>query len=204
MTLLPNLPQNAVLLDLLREQGVPQENGAYLYEGWELHTHPDLVERLEDLAPRWPVVASFGVPVLAAKGIAAVAAWGTGMLLARLPEAPLEPLEPADPCPPLTDPGQGWYTVCPWQSDFPRRSPSVCCRCWSGIRSRMRRACRRMTAWTGRGTRCGYRPRTAAKPRADDPARPGADVGDVARVRSESCSAGIPRWILDPDHRSAQ
>ncbi|MGW1819175.1 hypothetical protein ACWCQM_37155 [Streptomyces sp. NPDC002125] len=42
MTLLPNLPQNTALLDLLRQQGVPQERGAYGYEGWEPHTHPDL------------------------------------------------------------------------------------------------------------------------------------------------------------------
>ncbi|MBD0746652.1 hypothetical protein [Streptomyces sp. CBMA152] len=118
MMLLPNLPQNTALLDLLREQSVPQERGGYADEGWELHTHPDLVERLEDLAPRWPVLASFGVPVLAANGIAAVVAVGTGVLLVRLPEAPPEPLEPAEPCPPLTDPGQGWYAVCPWQNEL--------------------------------------------------------------------------------------
>ncbi|MDA5281206.1 hypothetical protein [Streptomyces sp. Isolate_45] len=76
MTLLPNLPQNTVLRDLLRQQGVPQERGAYVYEGCELHTHPDLVERLEDLAPQWPVPATFGMPVLATKGIAAVVGWG--------------------------------------------------------------------------------------------------------------------------------
>ncbi|WP_329329416.1 hypothetical protein [Streptomyces mirabilis] len=121
MTLLPDLPQNAPLLDLLRQQGVPQERGAYVHEGWELHTHPDLVERLEDLAPQWPVLATFGVPVLAGKGIAAVVAWSMGMLLVRLrlPEAPAEPLEPAEPCPPLTDPGQGWYSLCPWQRELP-------------------------------------------------------------------------------------
>ncbi|MFE7464410.1 hypothetical protein ACFU6R_09930 [Streptomyces sp. NPDC057499] len=119
MTLLPDLPQNTALLALLRQQGVPQERGAYAYEGWELHTHPDLVERLEDLAPQWPVLATFGVPVLAAKGIAAVVARGVNTLLVRLPEAPAEPLEPAGPCLPLTDPGQGWYSVCPWQSELP-------------------------------------------------------------------------------------
>ncbi|MFE9820550.1 hypothetical protein [Streptomyces sp. NBC_00236] len=115
---LPELPQNRALLDLLRQQGVPQERGADAYEGWELHTHPDLVERLEDLAPQWPVLATFGVPVLAGKGIAAVVAWGMRMLLVRLPEAPPEPLELAEPCPLLTDPGQGWYSVCPWQREL--------------------------------------------------------------------------------------
>lgn len=119
MTQLPNLPQNTVLLDLLREQGVAQVHGACAYEGWELHTHPDLITRLEDLAPHWPVLATFGLPVLASKGIAAVAARGMSMLLVRIPEPPPEPLRPAGLCPPLTDPGQGWYSVCPWQSELP-------------------------------------------------------------------------------------
>lgn len=114
----PDLPQNTALLDLLRQQGVPQEGGAYVYGG-ELHTHPDLVERLEVLAPQWPVLPTFGMPVLAAKGIAAVVARSMGMLLVRLPEAPAEPLQRAEPCPPLTDPGQGWYSLCPWQSELP-------------------------------------------------------------------------------------
>ncbi|MFD8804610.1 hypothetical protein [Streptomyces sp. NPDC059597] len=122
MTPLPDLPQNTALLALLRQQGTPQERGAYAYEGWELHTHPDLVERLEDLAPRWPVLATFGVPVLAAKGIAAVVALGTSSLLVRLPGVPAEPLERAEPCPPLTDPGQGWYSLRPWQSELPSES----------------------------------------------------------------------------------
>ncbi|AUG76067.1 hypothetical protein CFP65_1157 [Kitasatospora sp. MMS16-BH015] len=117
MTLL-NLPQNSVLLDLLREQGEPPRPTGLAYEGWELHTHPDLVERLEELAGDWPVLPTFGVPVLAAKGIAAVLALGTNSLLVRLPEAPPEALAPAAPRPPLTDPGQDWYAVSAWQSEL--------------------------------------------------------------------------------------
>ncbi|WP_037603884.1 hypothetical protein [Streptacidiphilus rugosus] len=116
MTPLSNLPQNTALLDSLRSQGVPEERRTCAYEGWELHTHPDLMERLESLAPRWPVLATFGVPVLAANGIAAVVALSMGTLLVRLPAAPTESLERAPAFPPLTDPGQGWYSVCPWQS----------------------------------------------------------------------------------------
>ncbi|MHA6762584.1 hypothetical protein [Streptacidiphilus sp. PAMC 29251] len=118
MTPPPDLPQNTVLLDLLRKQGFACEQGDFVYEGWELHTHPDLVERLESLAPHWPVLATFGMPVLAAKGVAAVVAWGTDTLLLRLPEGPPEVLKAAAPCPPLTDPGQGWYSVRPWQSEL--------------------------------------------------------------------------------------
>ncbi|MFE6039918.1 hypothetical protein [Streptomyces sp. NPDC056452] len=119
MTPLPDLPQNVVLLDLLREQGIPQERGDMVYEGWELHTHPDLLDRLEDLAPHWPVLPTFGIPVLAVEGIAAVAALGMSTLLVRLPEAPPELLEAAAPRPPLTDADHDWYAVCPWQSKLP-------------------------------------------------------------------------------------
>ncbi|MFG1807269.1 hypothetical protein [Streptomyces sp. NPDC049040] len=118
MTLLPDLPQNAALLEQLRAQGVPQRHGDYAYEGWELHAHPELAERLADLAPHCPILAVYGLPVLAADGIAAVVARGTSALLVRLPEAPPEILERAAPYPPLTDPGRGWYTVSPWQREL--------------------------------------------------------------------------------------
>ncbi len=52
-----NLPQNTALLDLLRAQAVLEERGAYADEGWESHTHPDLVERLQQLAPGRSVLA---------------------------------------------------------------------------------------------------------------------------------------------------
>ncbi|WP_328314725.1 hypothetical protein OG432_33565 [Streptomyces sp. NBC_00442] len=119
MTMLPDLPQNRVLLDVLREQGVPQDKHGFPYEGWELHTHPDLVERLGDLAADWPAVAAYGMPVLAAKGVAAVVARSMGMLLVRLPEAPPGSLKRQAAWPPLTDPGQGWYSLCAWQSEIP-------------------------------------------------------------------------------------
>lgn len=116
MTSLPDLPENAALLALLRSRGVPQEGGDYAYEGWELHTHPDLLARLNELAPHSAPLPTFGVPVLATRGVAAVAAWGTDTLLLRLPSAPV--LERAAACPPLTDPGQGWYAVSAWQSEL--------------------------------------------------------------------------------------
>ncbi|MFF4783542.1 hypothetical protein ACFY3E_19825 [Streptomyces griseorubiginosus] len=107
------------MLKLLRRRGVPHKPGGCDYEGWELHTHPDLVQRLADLAPQWSVLATFGVPVLAAKGIAAALAQGTGTLLVRLPEAPTASLTPARPCPPLTDPSGDWYSLDPWQGELP-------------------------------------------------------------------------------------
>jgi hypothetical protein len=48
---------------------------------WQLHTHPDLIGRLRDLAPGWPVTAAYGVAILAGEGIAAVVALGTDYLV---------------------------------------------------------------------------------------------------------------------------
>jgi hypothetical protein len=76
---LPDLPPNAALLEYLRPRASwPASPGhGYTLGSWELHTHPDLMERLCDLAPGWPLTAAYGVPVLACEGIAAVVALGT-------------------------------------------------------------------------------------------------------------------------------
>lgn len=195
MTLLPDLPQNTALLALLRQQGVPQERGAYVYEGWELHSHPDLVERLEDLAPQWPVLATFGMPVLAAKGIAAVVAC-MGTLMVRLPEAPAEPLDLVEPCPPLTDVGQGWYSLCPWQSELPSAESK---RLLTQLIQHALSYAASLSEddsvdWQRRPVQAGAG--TGARPKADDPAGTRAvgraDADDGANVRSESRSTGRP------------
>jgi len=79
---LPGLPQNAALLAYLRGQGTPpaSPHDMALAE-WQLHTHPDLEERLDRLAPRAGVVhGAYGVPVVAYEGVAAAAALGTSLL----------------------------------------------------------------------------------------------------------------------------
>lgn len=43
---LPDLPQNAALLEFLREQASPPSGpGDYTLGSWQLHTHPDLIGR---------------------------------------------------------------------------------------------------------------------------------------------------------------
>ncbi|WP_431676773.1 hypothetical protein [Kitasatospora sp. KL5] len=110
---LPDLPANADLLAFLRRRACPPGGPNDLALGpWQLHTHPDLYERLAELAPHHPLHAAYGVPVLAAEGGAAAAtALGTGILLVRLPQIPAH-LAAREPLPPLTD--RGWHTVTPW------------------------------------------------------------------------------------------
>jgi hypothetical protein len=110
-------PQNAALLDFLRAQGSPPSGpDDYALGEWQLHTHPDLLDRLAQLASRAPLHAAYGVPVLAYEGIAAAAALGTSTLLVRLPAAPTN-LEVGTPVPSLAD--HGWCAVDAWQSELP-------------------------------------------------------------------------------------
>jgi hypothetical protein len=110
MPLLPELAQNAALLDYRRAQRLPARD--WPLGEWELNTHPDLMERLAKLAPDQTLYNVYGVPALASEGIAAAVAIGTSWLLVRLPSIP-EDLEAGDPLPPLTD--QDWMSVNPWQ-----------------------------------------------------------------------------------------
>lgn len=115
---LPDLPQNASLLDFLRSQASPTGgNGDYALGAWQLHTHPDLIGRLRELAPGWPLAAAYGVPLLACQGIAAVVALGTGWLAVRIDPLPhgVETLEPA---PAWTFAGGDWHIVDPWQGQL--------------------------------------------------------------------------------------
>lgn len=114
---LPDLPSNSVLLGFLRHQArLPDGPGDYVLNGWQLHTHPDLQARLQEVAPCVPVLGVYGVPVLASDGVAAAMAIGTDTLLLRLPEFPTD-LELGPPLPPLTD--GDWYSIDAWQADTP-------------------------------------------------------------------------------------
>jgi len=109
-------PRNTALLDFLRAQGSPPHGpNDYALNDWQLHTHPDLLDRLTQLAPDAPLHAAYGVPVLAHEGIAAAAALGTSTLLVRLPTAPAN-LEVGLPDPSLAD--HGWQEIDAWQSEI--------------------------------------------------------------------------------------
>jgi hypothetical protein len=104
------------LLAFLRAQGSPPSGpDDYALGEWQLHTHPDLMERLAALGLGASLHAAYGVPLLARKGVAAVAATGMDRLLMRLPAEPAD-LKAATPVPALAR--DGWWAVDAWQSDL--------------------------------------------------------------------------------------
>ena len=113
---LPGHPCNTALLDFLRRQASPPSGpDDYTLETWQLHTHPDLIQRLGELAPGWPITAAYGVPILASQGIAAAVALGTDWLAVRTGHLP-PGIETADPAPEWSSAQGNWYAVSPWQS----------------------------------------------------------------------------------------
>jgi len=56
----------------------------------------------------YSVIPLYGVPVLAANGVVAVAALGTGWLMVRIPDLPPD-LRLKEPVPPLTE--RDWHAV---------------------------------------------------------------------------------------------
>jgi hypothetical protein len=116
---LPDLPQNAALLNYLRGQASPPSGpGDYTLGAWQLHTHPDLIGRLRELAPGWPMTSAYGVPLLASEGIAAVIALGTDWLAVRTEQLP-PGIETDDPDPAWSFAHGDWHIASPWQSQLP-------------------------------------------------------------------------------------
>lgn len=115
---LPELPQNASLLGFLRGRARPPGGpGDYVLGAWQLHTHPDLMDRLCELAPGWPLTAAYGVPLLACEGVAAVVALGTDWLAVRIGCLPAN-VGTLEPAPDWCFAGGDWHIVDPWQGQL--------------------------------------------------------------------------------------
>jgi hypothetical protein len=115
---LPDLPQNASLLEFLRAQSRPRSGpDDYTLGFWQLHTHPDLMERLCDLAPGWPLTAAYGIPLLARDGIAVLVALGTHRLALRIRQLPPW-VQTEDAAPTWAFAGGDWHIISPWQAQL--------------------------------------------------------------------------------------
>ncbi|MFI0404851.1 hypothetical protein [Actinomadura sp. 3N508] len=115
-SVLPHHPANQVLLDYLRtgaRRPITPEDHVYTLDGWVLRAHPDFEARFKEIAPDdAPIIPLFGVPALAANGIAAATALGTHFLMVRLPQLP-DNFRTEKPVLPLSE--HGWHAVDGWQ-----------------------------------------------------------------------------------------
>jgi hypothetical protein len=119
---LPDVPQNAAILEYLRGQASsPSGPDDYTLGPWQLHTHPDLMALLRELAPGWPLTAAYGIPLLASEGIAGVAAFGTEWLAIRIDQLPsgIEVEDNREPAWQSCVRG-GWHLLSPMQNGLPR------------------------------------------------------------------------------------
>ena len=115
-------PANKLLLEDLKERAVPRQpsnTSPFDLDGYELHTHPDLVERLYALAKSLPPScrgAIYGYPVLAVNEVIFAVATGTHLLAMRLPENMRKMAEEytGKPYPKW---GPDWYTFGPWSPE---------------------------------------------------------------------------------------
>ncbi len=116
---LPDLPQNAALLHFLRGQAsLPTCPDDFALGAWQLHTEPDMIAALLELAPGWPLTAAYGVPLLANEGIAAVIALGSAWLVIRIDHLPPGIETDDDPPAEWSFAQDGWHILSPVQSQL--------------------------------------------------------------------------------------
>lgn len=107
-------PQNTTLHALLQKQGVEGTGDVYDLDGWQLHTHPDLCDRLQSLNPHC-YRGAYGVPVLATdRDVYFGVAMGTSTLALRLPPEEAAAAGGRE----FPTAGAGWVSVDPWKTDL--------------------------------------------------------------------------------------
>ncbi len=114
------VPENRPVLAALRGQAEPARS-EYRLGSFELHTHPDVCERLDQVAQGGRVVGVYGLCARAGRAGAVFAiGMGTGSIALRLPDGPAREavlanggrLEPGF--------GPGWVVADAWLSEVPR------------------------------------------------------------------------------------
>lgn len=120
-------PENHEILAFLRKQAIPltpAKRSPWDIDDFELHTHPDLCDRLQEVASTLPekcIAALYGCPIFVAKnGIIFAVAIGTSSLKFRLSASDAEQAYELGG---QADNGLGkkWVAFDAWQSDLPTR-----------------------------------------------------------------------------------
>ena len=118
---LTDAPFNGPVIRHLRGQATPGHDPLWDLDGWELHVHPDLIERFALVSPAGVnLTPSYGLQVLVASGVAAGFVQGMHGMFLRLPAKPTEGARTDDLDGIFAAPD--WYAIDPWQSDIPKEA----------------------------------------------------------------------------------
>jgi hypothetical protein len=111
--------ENGAILECLREAAEPATS-AYRLGAWELHAHPDLCERFDEVAPGGRRVEVYGLPGRAGSGgVLYAVARGTSGILLRLPSGPARDAVLASGGAVASDIGSDWVRADAWLTDVP-------------------------------------------------------------------------------------
>lgn len=117
------VPANRAVLQVLRDRAIARpHDDPWALDGFELHTHPDLHERLDQVAAGQPggrSVGLYGVPVLIAADVVYAIAAGTSRIHLRIaPGATRDEVvrHGGDAAPAF---GPEWVGADAWLSDLP-------------------------------------------------------------------------------------
>lgn len=127
-------PENAAIARVAGPGARARPGEPYAIDGWELRAHPDLEERLRQLAegpPGASVAVLRGLPVIVDRdGIVCVAAAGTSGLLLRLADGPARDAVLANGGEAQPAIGPDWVRADPWLSDVPATAGTAMLRSW--------------------------------------------------------------------------
>lgn len=117
------VPANRAVLAALRERAVARPlDDPWALDGFELHTHPDLQERLDQVAlgqPGGRSVGVYGVPVLTASDVVYAVADGTSRIYLRIPPGATRDEVLRHGGDPDAAYGSEWVGADAWLSDVP-------------------------------------------------------------------------------------
>lgn len=135
------VPENRAVLSVLRASAVARPSDDPLaLDGFELHTHPDLQERLDQVVAGQPggrSVGLYGVPGLAAANVIYAVARGTGRIDFRIPagarrEEILQHGGNSD-----SPFGPEWVVADAWLRDLPSAAGTDLLRSWAAAAASM-------------------------------------------------------------------
>jgi hypothetical protein len=136
-------PANRAVVGVLRKRAVRRPpDDPWALDGFELHTHPDLQERLDHVAAGRPgghSVGLYGVPVLIAADVVYAIAGGTSRVYLRIPAGPTRDEVERHGGDADVDFGPEWVGADAWLSDLPSAAGTRLLASWVAAAARAAR-----------------------------------------------------------------